>query len=83
MRKHRTKLLSARLDAGYKTQNDLVEELRKETELGSVKMKIDISLETYKNIECGRSKTVDVVIALVIAKKLNQPIEKIFLPETA
>ncbi|MBP2658291.1 MAG: hypothetical protein H6Q69_1323 [Firmicutes bacterium] len=74
MEKRRTKLQIARLEAGYQNQNDLVEELRKD---------INISLETYRNIECGRNKTVDVVIAFVIAQRLNKSVEEIFLTNWA
>ena len=72
MTKRRTKLIAARIEAGFKTQDDFVAALRKED--------VDISPNTYTNIESGRNKTVDVVLAFAICNKLNKTVEEIFLP---
>lgn len=71
----RHKLVAARIAAGYSSQEDFVKVLRENG--------VDIKLETYKNFESGRSKTVDVVIALEIARYLGKGVSEIFLPDAA
>lgn len=67
----RTKLIAARIEAGFNSQEDFVNSLREDG--------VQIKVETYKNIESGRNKTVDVVIAFIIVKKINKSVEEIFL----
>lgn len=74
MTKRRTKLIAARIECGFNAQEEFVNALRADG--------IEIKVETYKNIECGRNKTVDVVIAFAIANKLNKTVEEIFLSDT-
>jgi DNA-binding XRE family transcriptional regulator len=71
MAKRRTRLMAYRIEAGYETQEALVNALKKDG--------VDISENTYGNIESGRNKTVDVILAFAIARKLNKRPEEIFL----
>ena len=73
MSKRRLKLMAARIEAGIKTHDEMVTLLREKG--------IEISAETYGNIENGRNKNVDVILAFVIAEIVNKPVAKIFLPE--
>jgi DNA-binding XRE family transcriptional regulator len=70
MTKKRTKLIAARIEAGFESQDALVAALRKDG--------VDINSNTYTNIESGRNKTVDVVIAFIIAKKCVDQLKKFF-----
>lgn len=67
----RTNLVAARIAAGFDSQEAFVQAL--------IKDKVKIKLETYRNIESGRNKTVDVIIAFAICAKLNKTVEEIFL----
>lgn len=71
MAKRRTKLIAARIESGYQNQDSMVAALRGEG--------ADISANTYANIESGRNKCVDVVIALAISRLLNKQVGEIFL----
>ena len=72
MSNKRFKLVLARMEAGYPTAEKFVDALRKEG--------LDIKLETYRNIESGRNKSVDVVVAFAIARLIKRKPEDIFLP---
>ena len=74
MTKRRMKLIAARIEAGFESQEALVIALREDG--------VNINPNTYTNIESGRNKTVDVVIAFAIAKKVCKSVEEIFLPLT-
>lgn len=71
----RTKLVAARIDAGFESQEAFVQSL--------IEDEVEIKLETYKNIESGRNKNVDVFIAFAICAKLGKSIEEIFLANRA
>ena len=74
MAKRRTKLIAARIEAGFDTQDALVKSLRDEGVL--------ILSTTYANIESGRNKNVDVQLACAICCKIGRSVEEIFLPRT-
>lgn len=74
MSKRRVKLIAARIEAEIKTQDEMVEKLR---EVG-----VEITPESYGNVENGRNKNVDVVLAFAIAAIVGKEVSQIFLPDT-
>ena len=74
MGRRRVKLIASRIEAGFRSQADLVAAIQEQG--------VNIPPETYANIESGRSKKVDVIHAFAIAKVLHRSIEDIFLPIT-
>ena len=73
MSKRRLKLIAARIESGIKTHDEMVNRLR---EIG-----IEITAESYGNVETGRNKNVDVVLAFAISCVVNKPVTRIFLSE--
>jgi DNA-binding XRE family transcriptional regulator len=67
------KLAAARMEAGYKTKKDLVEDLNKRG--------LNISKNTYNRIESGK-QIADVETAFFIAEYLERDIKEIFLLES-
>jgi len=67
------KLAAARMESGYKTKKDLVEDLNKRG--------LNISKNTYNRIESGKQIS-DVQTAFFIAEYLERDPKEIFLPES-
>lgn len=74
MAKKRISLIVKRVEAGFNTQQLFYNELKKNGVL--------ISFDSYKNIESGRCKNIDVFTAICISKVLGETVEEIFLPLT-
>ena len=72
MTKRRMGLVARRVEAGFKNQQAFYDELKKKG--------VVISFDSYKNIESGRCKNVDVFTAICISDVLDATIEEIFLP---
>ena len=72
MTKRRMGLVAKRVEAGFKNQQSFYNELKKRG--------VTISLDSYKNIESGRCKNVDVFTAICISEILGFTVEEIFLP---
>ena len=73
MTKRRMGLVAKRVEAGFKNQQAFYNELKKRG--------VTISLDSYKNIESGRCKNVDVFTAICISEILGFTVEEIFLPQ--
>ena len=73
MTKRRMGLVAKRVEAGFKNQQAFYNELKKRG--------VTISLDSYKNIESGRCKNVDVFTAICISDVLGFTVEEIFLPQ--
>ena len=75
MVKKRLRLIAARIESGFLKQDELVTLLKKKG--------FEITVETYRNIENGRSKNVDINLAFAIAEELNKDVKEIFLDQSA
>lgn len=71
MSNRRIALVAASIQAGYETQEKLVNALREDG--------IEINVNTYANIESGRNKYVDVQLTFAICRKVKCLVEEIFL----
>ena len=74
MTKRRMGLVAKRVEAGFNTQQAFYNELKKKG--------VVISFDSYKNIESGRCKNIDVFTAICISAVLGETVEEIFLPTT-
>lgn len=74
MTKRRMGLVAKRVEAGFNTQQAFYNELKKKG--------VVISFDSYKNIESGRCKNIDVFTAICISAVLGETVEEIFLPAT-
>ena len=72
MTKRRMGLVAKRVGAGFNTQQAFYNELKKKG--------VMISFDSYKNIESGRCKNIDVFTAICISAVLGETVEEIFLP---
>lgn len=72
MTKRRMGIVAKRVEAGFNTQQAFYNELKKKG--------VAISFDSYKNIESGRCKNIDVFTAICISAVLGETVEEIFLP---
>ena len=72
MARKRIALVVKRVDAGFNTQQAFYNKLKENG--------VSISFDSYKNIESGRCKNIDVFTAICISKVLGETVEEIFLP---